>query len=691
MGMNSHSRRQAIAYLAAAASFSALPAFGKDKSGAWTIPDPQPFKTTEIEWITLSDGTRLAARTWVPESAAKSPVGVVFEYIPYRARDLTRADDDRTGRDLASHGIAFVRVDMRGSGNSEGIKEDEFEAIETADALEVIDWLSKRPWCNGSVGMRGHSWGGNAALVTAVQNPPALKAILPSCAAGDRFRKDLHWIGGAPTQSIWPAMLKTVIASPPDPEIVGAEWKAQWLKRLNGAAAVTARWFDHQSADDYWAIGSAAPQYDKIRCAVYAVGGLADGFTNEILDIVAQLRGPRKGLVGAWGHVWPGDESPGPARRDWLREELRWWFQWLQGQETGIMAEPMLHLYVEDAAAAEVSPADVPGRWITETNWPSSGVAPRPFYLSGGKLTLTPPASVEEIVPFEKIVGRAWPEAMSGGRPEDLPGDQADDDRNSLCFDGDIVEDAFEIVGRPRVDVRIRADQPLATVAVRLLEVRPDGSSWPISFGALNLAHRTDQAHPEVLVPEQYYDVRIDLKFASRRIRPGSRLRVAISNGLWPILLPSPRPVRLAIESGANTALHLPIRAPRQGDPAGREHPPTRPQPASKFDHASQGGVIELVQKSPPRKYLIEDIGTTVSGGLEQVITIDEDNPERHSFEVRFETGLSRGVWQTRTMAHVRVEAAEGHLLITELTQAYEGDKQIFEKSFTTKVPRRFC
>src|SRR5438128_1523372 len=99
----------------------------------------------------MRDGTRLSARIWLPVSAKESPVPAVLEYIPYRKRDWTRQRDEAMHPVFARAGYAAVRVDSRGSGESEGVLEDEYLAIEQQDAVDIIDWLSKQPWCTGSV------------------------------------------------------------------------------------------------------------------------------------------------------------------------------------------------------------------------------------------------------------------------------------------------------------------------------------------------------------------------------------------------------------------------------------------------------------------------------------------------------------------------------------------------------------
>ena len=158
---------------------------------------PRAVERRDPVWIPLKDGTRLAARMWLPVDADAKPVPAILEYLPYRRREGTAERDALTHPYVAGHGYACVRVDMRGSGDSEGVLTDEYLPLEQDDAVEVIAWLAAQPWCTGRVGMMGHSWGGFNALQVAARRPPALRAILTSCSTDDRYADDIHYMGGA--------------------------------------------------------------------------------------------------------------------------------------------------------------------------------------------------------------------------------------------------------------------------------------------------------------------------------------------------------------------------------------------------------------------------------------------------------------------------------------------------------------
>ena len=154
------------------------------------VHDTLPREVREIEnlWIPMADGCRLAARLWLPEGAEGAPVPAILEYLPYRKRDFTRRRDEGMHRWFAGHGYVAVRVDMRGSGESDGLMHDEYLRREQDDALEVIDWIARQPWCSGRVGMMGKSWGAYNSLQVAARTTGGTKSDHRGDGYGRSFR-----------------------------------------------------------------------------------------------------------------------------------------------------------------------------------------------------------------------------------------------------------------------------------------------------------------------------------------------------------------------------------------------------------------------------------------------------------------------------------------------------------------------
>ena len=328
---------------------------------------------TENLWIPLPDGTRLAARMWRPR--VEDPVAAVLEYIPYRKRDGTRGRDEPMHGFFAAAGFAALRVDMRGSGESDGLLDDEYLTQEQDDAVAVIAWIAAQPWCSGSVGMMGKSWGGFNALQVAARRPPALKAIITVCSTDDRFGDDIHYKGGCLLNDNlwWGAIMLAYQGRPPDPEL-RPDWRERWLERLDHMPFWPALWLAHQTRDAYWRHGSVCEDWDAIAVPVLAVGGYGDAYTDAVPRLIQNLRVPRLGLVGPWAHIYPQDGSPGPAI-DFLGECTRWWDHWLNGRETGLLAEPRMRAFIEERQPPSATRATSAGRFVGEAEWPSVTVA----------------------------------------------------------------------------------------------------------------------------------------------------------------------------------------------------------------------------------------------------------------------------------------------------------------------------
>ena len=397
---------------------------------------PRPVRVIEHMLIPLKDGTKLAARIWLPDDAKCSPVPAILEYLPYRKRDGTNERDSMTHAYLAGHGYAGVRVDIRGSGESGGLLFDEYTRQEQDDASEVITWLAAQPWCSGAIGMMGISWGGFNALQVAAHRPAALKAIVTLCSTDDRYRDDVHYMGGALlTAGLgWASFFFTTMCHPPDPVLVGDGWRSTWLQRLENVPLFLETWLEHQRRDGYWQWGSVCEDYGAIQCPVCVVGGWTDGYTNTIPRLLERLSVPRKGLIGPWAHAYPHFALPGP-QIGFLQEMLRWWDYWLKGLDTGVMDEPMLRAWMTDSVEPASFHEELPGRWIAEEAWPPSELVSQRLFLTDDGLRPEGALEVPRPICTPQTVGKAAGQWCPFGRGSDQAGDQREDDAHSLVFE----------------------------------------------------------------------------------------------------------------------------------------------------------------------------------------------------------------------------------------------------------------
>jgi uncharacterized protein len=665
------------------------------KAGQWRLPAKNPVNVIDNQWIVLKDGLRLSARLWLPAGLHQTRAPVVLEYIPYRKRDFTRTWDDMWGHELAQHGVAYARVDARGSGDSEGILVDEYLDQELNDGVEVIAWLAQQAWSNGSVGMRGISWGGINTLQIAAMAPPELKAIMPMCCTDTRFTDDAHYIGGALglTDLQWGGSFKSVMALPPDPAIVGDRWRSMWRERLEATPQILEKWLSHERNDGYWLRGSVSTDYSRIKCPVYIVDGWVDTYVNTVPRILANLKSPRKALMGPWGHNTPQMVSPGPGL-DWTYEEVRWWKHWLGSEPTGIMDEPMLRVYMPYSTVSETYPAETPGRWVAEASWPAPTIKNQTWFLGDGGLSNAPKSNETVVYVADKVVGLQKP-AWLPFPPEGMPGEQTPDDRNSLVFDSAPLAADIEILGHPVARIRVAANKPVAKVALRLCEVTASGKSWLVTYGLLNLTHRDGHENPVALTPQQAYDIRVDLSFIAHRFKAGSRIRLSVSESLWPLVWPSPEVVTLMLTEG-KSSLELPVRE--------RVPDPSFPIPIKHVESKQLGalfgslhitgpdvdGWYEARQDPAPGSFTVADTGTTIVGGFgrSEKLRIKQGDNSSCVWEGEHTGGFKRGDWDCAVYSAFRLTSTPETFLIEETLRAFEKDKLIFERANKATVTR---
>jgi uncharacterized protein len=666
-----------------------------------TVVTSFPHDVHEIEtlWIPMPDGCRLAARAWLPDGCEEKPVPAVFEYIPYRRRDITRPRDEPIHRYFAGNGLASLRVDMRGSGDSDGLMCDEYEEQEQLDAVEVIAWLARQPWCAGNVGMFGKSWGGINALQVAARRPPELKSILSVCATDNTYFDNDHYLGGCLTdiQMVWGTLFLAQLRRPPDPAVVGERWRAMWQERLANDAMPLENWFRHQRYDEFWKRTSICEDYGRITCGTFLVGGWLDGFSSSIFRMLNGLRCPRRALVGPWGHLYPHDGKPGPAV-GFLQEAVRWWEYWLKGIDNGAMDEPMLRVWQQDSSIPDPRAAVREGRWVEEPAWPSPNIATSRMFLNGGTLDASPAAEIPRWICSTETVGLAsnyWHSAFD----DHQAADQREEDGCSLCFDSAPLAEPLAILGGPMVTLQLSADRRIAMAAVRLTDVSPDGASLFVSFGILNLSRRDSHERPEFLEPGRRYRVRVQLEEISHRFAAGHRIRVAVSTSYWHRVWPMPERATLEIVTGASF-LDLPVRWPRPEDENVRSLGPpeqarslarTILRPAikrSSVERDLDSREVRVTDFQDNGIYRIDDTGLEVEEVIIDRYTIRDNDPLSAAMTMERRYGYARGDWRTRVEATATLTSTADAFRLRAAVEAFEGNTRVDSKTWDSTFPR---
>ena len=498
----------------------------------------------EQAWIPMTDGIRLAATLYRPDGAkAGEKFPALLEYLPYRKDDGTAAGDYPKHAYFARRGYVSVRVDIRGFGASEGgPPEREYSEQEQADGEQVIAWLAHQPWSNGSVGMFGISWGGFTALQMAMRHAPGLKAILAVDATAELFHDDVHYIDGiahvdefelnmdmaegwtgAPDYTLDEKVLGPRFETPP--------WSLLYLK--------------HQRDGSFWR--DRVRPLKEITIPSFLIGGLLDGYRDNVTDMLMQASGPVKAIVGPWNHTFPNDAVPGP-QIEWRNEAVRWFDHWLKGRDTGVERDPRLVIYLQRWHPPDPGLESVPGEWRREDVWPPKQAQPSTLFLqpdhSLARTAAAPERHQLKYVPSIGVeAGFWWGELLSDVRPVDA---------FSLVYDSAPLGEDVAILGRPHAWLRASATAPLADWIARLSDVAPDGTVTQITGAGMNGAQRDSMSEPRDLEPGKVYSLDIEMHLTSWVFPKGHRIRVAVSNALWPMMLPTPYSMTTSLELGGS-------------------------------------------------------------------------------------------------------------------------------------------
>jgi hypothetical protein len=661
------------------------------------------IRVVELQWIPMADGRRLAARLWLPNDAERNPVPAILEYIPYRRRDGTRLRDDDKQAWMAAQGYVCARVDIAGSGDSDGLLRDEYLKQEQDDACEIIAWLASQPWCSGAVGMIGISWGGFNGLQAAFRQPPALKAVITCCSTVDRYADDVHYMGGCllTDDMDWGGSFFSVAGVPPDPAMVGPDWKERWLRRLEILQPFPALWLQHQRRDAFWQHGSVCEDYGKLGCAILAVGGWADGYTAAVFRLVENLRRPDvKGIAGPWGHLYPHRGIPGPAI-GFLQECVRWWDRWLKGKRNGVDNDPALRLWLQDHVPPKSHYDHRPGRWIALSSWPDSSIERTHWSLNADGLAPAPGAKAALQVRSPQTNGLAngeWcPYGLGKVAPE-MPLDQRIDDAGSLVFDSPVLDKPLVLVGDPAAHLDLAADRANAFVCVRLSDLAPDGQVTKVTYGLLNLAHRDSHANPAKLEPGRRYRVKVRLNEIAYVFAPGHRLRVAISTACFPMVWASPEPVTLTVHAG-ESAVELPLLkdgAMRDVEPFGPAEY-ARPRPVTviragrderKIVRDLDSGRTALHVWRDDGCSRIDDIGTEVAYSKLKDISIADEDPLSMRVVLATSHAFRRADWDAKLDTRIVMTCDKMHFHLHSDIDAYADGTRIFSRSLHHKIPR---
>lgn len=653
------------------------------------------------DWITLSDGTRLSATLYLPDDGRPAPV--VLEALPYRKDDLTASYAAEYRRLRDEGGYAVCRLDLRGTGSSEGLAEDEYPPREQRDLCEVVDWLATREWSTGAVGMYGTSYSGFNSLQVAAERPPALKAIVSIYASDDRYADDVHYGGGvlrALDLIDYPLYMAAMNALPPVPGVAGPEWRDGWDERLRTLEPWLLRWMGEQRDGPYWRAASVRHDFGRIVCPTLIVAGWADGYHNIVFRALEGMEAPVRVLIGPWAHASPESALPGP-NIDLVPVLVRWWDRWLRGVHEAAGPDPAVRVFVRRSTRLEPDLPQIRGGWRDEPVWPPPrarterrGLATAARAMVAG---LDAAAAQDDqgwlgldVRGEVGVAGSIW---CAGHLPFGQPWDQRPDEAHSMVFEWDAENGDFEILGRPRLEATVRSSAPVAFLSAKLCDVFPDGESVLVDRAVLNLTHRDGSAEPAALEPGCAYHVTVEMDATSWVFEPGHRVRLALAGSDWPNVWAPPGRSRLEVRP-ADSTLVLPVlpAAPEAPEPplpaVARAHDDgSEPRPVTWRVEDDVLGRERRVVIDHGGRSTLED-GSTVEEHYWGHVAVSTADPAASRAEGGAAFELARPEATVRTEARMRLESDAGSYRLSLEVEAQEDGTPRWSRRFERTYPR---
>lgn len=513
------------------------------KAAAWPGLPPGASE----EWMTLRDGTKLAANVFKP--AGTGPWPVILSRTPYLKDGRVTEQTPKPGEAMAKQakrytdaGYVFVLQDVRGKGRSQGF----YAAFENdiEDGFDAVEWAAAQPWSNGKVGMTGGSALGITATSAAMAAPPHLVAAYVVVNPADRL--DYSYPGG---------VLK-------DKDTVG------WLRQQGTSEAVLDQTRRRALDDESWNRVSVTAGRKYIRIPIFHVGGWYDIFNGGTVDNFTWLqnqgapgaRGNQKLLMGPFGHgPLSGDlEYPGFDRLQLAGDqEIRWFDHWLKGVPNGIMDEPPVSYFM--MAAAEKGRVSPKNRMLASANWPPAYREVR-YYPTPDK-TLSTAAPTGDAKPLSYRFDPAKPTPTFGGA--NLTFDRGPQDQRQvgerpdyLRFATPPLEKDVTISGPVKVELYAATDGPDTDFMAKLVDVYPDGYEALVLDAPIRTRFRYGRTPQDI-----------------RMMTPGAPEKLVID--LWPTAITFEKGHRIALHVTSSNAPRFDVN-PNTGEAIGSSKTPPR-------------------------------------------------------------------------------------------------------------------
>jgi hypothetical protein len=366
------------------------------------------------------------------------------------------------------------------------------------------------------------------------------------------------------------------------------------------------------------------------------------------------------------------------------------------------MQEPAATFYMQEYTKPERTLDITPGHWRNDATFPPAEANELTFYLGEGGVLAEQPAAMpkrsHDDFAYLPTVGLANGYWSAGGMSFYLADDQRADEAYSLVYTSPPLKEATRLLGWPRVVLHGSSTAQVATFVAKLADVAPDGSSALIVDGSLNGTRRQSLTDPQPMKPEEIYELNVPMMPTGWVLKPGHRLRLAISGADFPNLWPTPEKARLSVYRDAKrpSRVILPVVPESKLAPPDFLPPPILPvilksygtAPSQQVIHDQLTGAVTVVNRRASSLVLQYNMGTVHTASNFRCTASSKD-PAQASIVGTHTYTLERedGTIEVTAESTIRATATAFHISI-DLNVTRNG-KPFFSRKWMVTEPRR--
>jgi len=502
--------------------------------------------------IPMSDGVLLAARIWKPAEMSK-PLPTIFALTPY----VTDEAQDK-GMFFARNGYAYVQVDCRGRGNSEGT----FLPLEREgpDGADIVEWIAKQPWCDGQVAMRGGSYRGFDQWQTLKEMPPSLKTIVPTAAAYPGIDFPLpcnifrtyfpQWHALVAEKTInWNLFYDNQYWNDKYYSVYKEYTPFRKLaEKLGTNIEMSERWLAHPTYDEYWqALTPSEQDYVKMNIPILTITGYFDTDQPGAMTYYKEHMqyGTEKGkgkhylIIGPWSHAGTRTTAKQLGRLvfgensvlDINRLHLEW-YDWILkgGEKPEFLKKRVCYYMMGENKWKNADQIEEISNGKAVWYLSSKDGKPHDFFHSGSlKKTLNSVSKTPDVFRHDPLELMSREDYLKEKQIQIYAQQREFFPDEKLVYHSPSLEKDCEVAGYARVVAFIEMNVPDADLGVSLFEIRPDGQHIFLGQSLIRARYRNSLSKAELVKPGEINVYEFNsFYFSARKLRKGSRLRLVL-------------------------------------------------------------------------------------------------------------------------------------------------------------------